>query len=60
MDRMQAAAASVDKVDQHWDAFIATGDMAELGSAVAAAHEFVDNGGDPADTRAVRMGRHNA
>lgn len=57
MDRMQAAAASVDKVDKHWDAYIATGNVAELRSAVAAAHEFVDNGGDPADERAVRAAR---
>ena len=56
---MQAAAASVDKVDGHWDAFIATGDMTELSSAVTAAHEFVDNGGDPADTQAVRAARRN-
>ena len=59
MDRMQAAAGSVDKVDQHWDAYIASGDVTELRSAVAAAHEFVDNGGDPADTRAVRAARYN-
>jgi hypothetical protein len=57
MDHMQAAAASVDKVDQHWDAYIATNDVTELRAAVAAAHEFVDNGGDPADTRAVREAR---
>ncbi|MFJ7297517.1 hypothetical protein [Streptomyces collinus] len=57
MDRMQAAADSVAKVDKHWDAYIATQDATELRAAVAAAHEFVDNGGDPADTRAIREAR---
>ena len=59
MDRMQAAEASVDKVDKHWNAYIRTGDVTELRSAVAAAHEFVDNGGDPADERAVREARRH-